>query len=150
MAQTTGAMTGAAGQIWLKVGAGSYVDISGSSQSIDMPTVTRKTGEGYTPGTDYPLTFSGPREAVEVTVNVMYTEVAGEAFLTAEAAFVANSTVQLKWLPLGAVAGADQFETASEGAISQLDYAIVDGSASGPIICKFIVRSSRITRTANP
>lgn len=149
MAQTTGAVTGAAGSISIKVNAGAYVDISGSSQSVDAPSVTRTTGEAYTLDTDYAITTVGKREPVEVTVNVIYTEVAGEAFLTLETAFVANQTVQLKWLPKGSASGADQYETASDSRITSFQYAGVDGSSAGPLMVQFVVRSSIITYTAN-
>lgn len=149
MAQTTGAVTGAAGSISIKVNAGAYVDISGSSQSVDAPTVTRITGEAYTLDTDYAITTVGKREPVEVTVNIVYTETAAEAWLTVQDAFVQNQTVQLKWLPKGSASGADQYETATDSRITSLNYAPIDASSAGPIMCQFVVRSSTITYTAN-
>lgn len=149
MAQTTGAVTGAASTISAKVNAGAYVDISGSTQSIDAPTSTRITGEAYTLEGDIALTTVGKREPVDVTVNVIYTEVAAEAFLTLQDAFVNNQTCQLKWLPKGSASGADQYETASDSRITSLQYAPIDASGAGPIMCSFVVRGSGITYTAN-
>lgn len=149
MAQTTGAVTGAAGSLSIKINAAAYADISGSSQSVDAPTATRITGEAYTLDGDVAITTVGKREPVEVTVNVMYTEIAGEAFLLVQDAFVQNQTVQIKWLPKGSATGADQYETATDGRITSLTYAPLDATSAGPLMVSFTVRSSGITYTAN-
>lgn len=149
MAQTTGAVTGAAASVSVKINAGAYVDISGSSQSIDAVTATRTTGEAYTFDTDYAITTVGKQEPVEVTVNVIYTEVSAEAFLSVQAAYASNYTVQVKWLPKGSASGADQYETAADSRITSITYPPVDASSAGPIICSFTVRSSTLTYTAN-
>jgi len=150
MAQTTGAVTGAASTISVKINAAAtFTDISGSTQSIDAPTSTRITGEAYTLEGDIALTTVGKREPVEVTVNVIYTEVSTEAFLLLQDAFVNNHTCQLKWLPKGTGSGNDDYTTATDSRITSLQYAPIDASGAGPIMCQFVVRSSAITYTAN-
>lgn len=149
MAQTTGAVTGAAASISIKVNAGAYVDISGSSQSVDAVTVSRTTGEAYTLDGDIAITTVGKREPAEVTVNIVYSETAAEAWLTVQDAFANNHTAQLKWLPKGSASGADQYETATDSRITSINYPPVDASSAGPIMCSFTIRTASITYTAN-
>ena len=91
MAQTTTAVNGAAATISIKVASAAYADISGSSQSVDAVTATVVTGEAYTFDGSYAILTTGKFEPVEVKVNIIYTETAAEAFIVAQAAFVAKS-----------------------------------------------------------
>ena len=45
MAQTTASINGAAATVSIKVASGSYVDISGSTQSVDAATATVMNSE---------------------------------------------------------------------------------------------------------
>jgi hypothetical protein len=148
MAQTTGGMTGAAATVAILVSA-AYVDISGSSQSIDVTTATVVTGEAYTFDGNYALTTVGKYEPVEVKVNIIYTETAAEAFQSVRALFEARTATTLKWLPNGVTVGADQYETKSIGYITAMDYPPIDSTSAGPIMVSFTVRAPGITYTAN-
>jgi hypothetical protein len=148
MAQTTGGITGAAATVSIYV-ASAYVDISGSSQSIDVTTATVVTGEAYTFDGNYALTTVGKYEPVEVKVNIIYTETAAEAFQSVRALFEARTATQLKWLPAGATSGADQYETKTIGYITALDYPPIDSTSAGPIMVSFTVRAPGILYTAN-
>jgi hypothetical protein len=148
MAQTTGGMTGAAATVSILVSA-SYVDISGSSQSIDVTTATVVTGEAYTFDGNFALTTVGKYEPVEVKVNIIYTETAAEAFQSVRALFEGRTATTLKWLPNGATVGADQYETKTTGYITAMDYPPIDASSAGPLMVSFTVRAPGITYTAN-
>jgi len=148
MPQTTGAVSGAAATVSIYVSA-AYVDISGSSQSIDVVTASVVTGDAYTFDGNFALTTIGKYEPVEVTVNILYTETAAEAFQSVRALFEARTATQLKWLPLGAASGADQYETKTVGYITSLDYPPIDASSAGPVMVSFTVRAPGITYTAN-
>jgi hypothetical protein len=148
MAQTTGGITGAAATVSIYV-ASAYVDISGSSQSIETTTATVVTGEAYTFDGNFALTTVGKYEPVEVKVNIIYTETAAEAFQSVRALFEARTATQLKWLPAGAASGADQYETKTIGYITALDYPPIDASSAGPLMVSFTVRAPGITYTAN-
>ena len=148
MAQTTGGITGAAATVSIYV-ASAYVDISGSSQSIDVTTATVVTGEAYTFDGNFALTTVGKYEPVEVKVNIIYTETAAEAFQSVRALFEARTATQLKWLPAGAASGADQYETRTIGYITAMDYPPIDASSAGPLMVSFTVRAPGITYTAN-
>jgi hypothetical protein len=148
MAQTTGAYTGAASTVSIYVSA-AYVDISGSSQSIDVTTATVVTGEAYTFDGNFALTTVGKYEPVEVKVNILYTETAAEAFQSVRALFEGRTATQLKWLPGGAASGSDQYETKTIGYITALDYPPIDSTSAGPIMVSFTVRAPGILYTAN-
>jgi hypothetical protein len=148
MPQTTGAVSGAAATVSIYVSA-AYVDISGSSQSIDAVTASVVTGDAYTFDGNFGIITVGKYEPVEVTVNILYTETAAEAFQSVRALFEARTATQLKWLPLGAASGADQYETRTVGYITSMDYPPIDASSAGPVMVSFTVRAPGITYTAN-
>jgi hypothetical protein len=148
MAQTTGAVSGAAATVSIYVSA-AYVDISGSSQSIDAVTASVVTGDAYTFDGNFGIITVGKYEPVEVTVNILYTETAAEAFQSVRALFENRTATQLKWLPLGAASGADQYETKTVGFITSMNYPPIDASSAGPVMVSFTVRAPGITYTAN-
>ena len=148
MAQTTGAVSGAAATVSIYV-TSAYVDISGSSQSIDAVTASVVTGDAYTFDGNFGIITVGKYEPVEVTVNILYTETAAEAFQSVRALFEARTATQLKWLPLGAASGADQYETKTVGYIVSMDYPPIDASSAGPVMVSFTIRAPGITYTAN-
>lgn len=148
MAQTTGAYTGAAATVSIYVSA-AYVDISGSSQSIDVTTATVVTGDAYTFDGNFAITTVGKYEPVEVKVNILYTETAAEAFQSVRALFEGRTATQLKWLPGGAASGSDQYETKTVGYITAMDYPPIDASSAGPVMVSFTVRAPGILYTAN-
>ena len=148
MAQTTGAYTGAYVTVSIYVGS-AYVDISGSSQSIDATTATVVTGEAYTFDGNYALTTIGKFEPVEVKVNILYTETAAEAFQSVRALFEGRTATQVKWLPGGAVSGSDQYETKTVGYVVAMDYPPIDATSAGPVMVSFTVRAPGILYTAN-
>lgn len=145
MPQTTGAVSGAAAAVSLKVAAGSYVDHSGWTQSVDVTTASIVNSEAYTFDGSNAIILMGKEEPVEVTVNFLYTEVALELWEVAEAAFQAQSLVQVKWEPRGAAG--KQCETVAGGYIVSLDYPAVDASSAGPVVCSLTVRAPGITYT---
>ncbi len=146
MAQTTGAITGSAAAVWLKVASGSYVDHSGTAQSVDVATASRVNDSTFTFDGDNPIILLGKEEAVEVTVNFLYTEVALEMWEVAEAAFQAGSAVQVKWEPKGT--SGKQVETMATGYITSIDYPAVDASSAGPVVASITVMAPGITYSA--
>jgi len=148
MAQTTASISGAAATVSIKVAAGSYVDISGSTQSVDAATATVMSSEAYTLDGNYSIVYVGKFEPVEVTVNILYTEtLTTEAYMLVSAAFAAKSAVQIKWGPRGSASGANTIETNATGYITSLDYPAVDASTADPVMASFVVRCPGITYT---
>jgi hypothetical protein len=65
MAQTTGAVTGAATAVNIKIAAGSYTDYSGQAQSVDAVTATRANSTAYTFDGDNAIILLGKEEPVK-------------------------------------------------------------------------------------
>lgn len=143
MAQTTGAITGSAAAVWLKVAAGSYIDYSGQSQSIDAVSASRVNSEAYTFDGNQAIILLGKEEPVEITINFLYTEVAAEIWEIVQAAFLAGSTVQVKYEPKGTTG--KQIESVAGGYITSIDYPAVDASSSGPVVAAITVRAPGLT-----
>jgi hypothetical protein len=147
MAQTTGAMSGAAATIsYQSGGTGTYTDISGSSQSVDVVSLTKMTGEAYTFDGSYAVLTVGKNEPVEVVVNVLYTDTTTEAYQTMLTAFEQGTLISLKWVPGGATAGADTYTT-SAGQITAIDLPAIDASSAGPIMASFTLRCASIAHS---
>lgn len=146
MAQTTGAITGAAAAISLKVASGSYVDYSGQAQSVDEVTATRANSTAYTFDGDNAIILLGKEEPVEVTINFLYTEVALELWEIAEAAYQAGSAVQVKWEPKGS--SGKQIETAATGYITSITFPAVSAEGAGPVVASITVMAPGITYAA--
>ena len=90
----------------------------------------------------------GKYEPVDVTVNILYTEVVTtEPFMLAQAAFDAKDAVQIKWVPKGVASGANTIETAATGYITSIDYPAVDASSADALMVSFTVRCPGITYT---
>lgn len=142
MAQTIGAVTGAATAVSLKVASGSYVDYSGQAQSVDAVTATRATSTAFTFDGDNAIILLGKEEPVEVTVNFLYTEIALELWEVAEAAFQAGSLVQVKWEPKGSTG--KQIETTAGGYITSITYPAVAAEGAGPVLASITVMAPGI------
>ena len=142
MAQTTGAITGAAAKVQIDVNSAGYVDISGSSQSIDAVEFTRLNGSAHTFDGDYAVLTFGKQPPTEITVNILYTEASGEAFLTAVSALKNNHSVKLKWQPNGAAG--KYFETPAGGKISSVSLPGNDASSGEPLMVSFTVMAPGI------
>jgi hypothetical protein len=151
MSQTTGAISGAVATVFIwdaNLGTPAYVNISGASQSIDAVTATVTSGEAYTFTGAHAIITIGKQEPVEVTVNILYTEISTEPFLIVRKMFEEGDATQIKWLPAGSATGADQYETKTVGYITSMDYPPVDASSAGPVMVSFTLRAPGITYTA--
>ena len=146
---TTGQMSGAFGKIEIRTpaGTGTYSDISGSSQAVEVATITRTNGKAYPLDSDYPILTFGKQEGAEVTFMVIYTEAVAEAYQTALTSFEASggNTVDVKWTPGGATAGADTYTIT--GKIISIDYPAFNGDSGDTIMCNFVVAGSTIVHT---
>jgi hypothetical protein len=145
MPQTTGAITGSAAAVSIKIAAGAYVDHSGQAQSVDAATASRVNDSTYTFDGANAIIMLGKEEPVEVTVNFLYTEVALEAWELTYAAFKAGDLVQIKWEPKG-TAG-KQCETMAGGYITSMDFPAVEASSAGPVVASITVMAPGVTYT---
>lgn len=120
MAQVTTATTGNNLKVQIKIGAGAYVDLTGQYESVDMVDAKMIVASVYTPGVTTPLLVPGDYSDCKVKINCIFTETASEAWRLLEGAFVAHSTVQVKWQPNGASGGT--METVAGGYVEIMPY----------------------------
>jgi len=147
MAQTTKAMNGSAFSLSMQTGGtGAYTDISGSSQSIEMPELERFTGEAYTPDSDTGIVVFGKQKPFDVVVNVIYTEDVAESWSLLNAAFIAKTLVSIKWQPAGSTAGNDAYTT-NAARIYKMQLPNGDAATSDVIVCSFTLKCTSITVT---
>jgi len=145
MAQTTAAMTGATATLEINTNNTTFVSIAGSTQSVDVVEFTRLNGSAYTLEGDTAVLTFGRQPPVSVTVNALYTETSGEAFLKAVSAIKNNQFAQLRWKPAGS-AGAS-FTTISGGRISSVSLPGNDASSGEPLMVSFTIMAPGIETT---
>ena len=148
-AQTTAKVSMAAGMVEVGTNGSDWSEISGQAQSIEVPAQVRKSGEAYTFTGDTALVAGGKREPVEVTVKILYTEEAAEAFEIARAEFEADDgdDFYVRWTPSGGAAADFVFSTGA-GELVSFEYPPMDASSGDPILCSFTVKCAAITKSA--
>ena len=146
MAQTTGAMTGAMGKVEVSTDHLTWSDISGSSQSIDAVEFTRLNGSAHTFDGDYAVLTFGKQPPTEVTVNVLYTEVTGEAFLRAVSALKNNTAFYVRWQALTGTAAGTYYRyfTAGTAKVSSVSLPGNDASSGEPLMVSFTVMAGGV------
>lgn len=149
MAQTTGAVAQACGQVEISSDGLSWTDISGNTQSITPGDQTSMSGEAYTLSGDLPIIKGGKREPMESEVVIVYTETDAEAYEQARAVFEASdcgNVFYLRYSPRGGNAD-DERLTSGEGTLISFTYPPLDASTGGPIMAGFTVKHPGFTTT---
>lgn len=113
MEQTTGGMSGRALYVALSQNGTSWTDVSGQIISIKTDGGERATGTIHTAAGDTPIITEGKLDAISVTLEGVYTEITGEAYALASAAYEADTPLYVRWAPKGNATGNKQFTTAA-------------------------------------
>ncbi len=149
MAQTSTNLPQGCGQLEISAGCTvTWVDISGSSTSLDPITQDRLTGEAYTLEGIAPLINGGKMQAFDAVVSFVYTETAGEAWMLIQAAWAAitcDVSFCMRWSPAGGATGDLQF-TITGSVMSGITYPNMNAGEGGPILAGFKVRGATITQ----
>jgi hypothetical protein len=151
MPQTNDAIPLACGLLEIATDANcvGWVDISGSSQTLEEPSQSRITDQAYTLDGDGAIITAGKKEPLELTVQIVYTETAGEAFEVVRASWETSGCrgrACLRWSPGGGDIG-DALYTTDRGYIINFIYPRLDASAGGPIMTGFVLKVSEVTRS---
>jgi hypothetical protein len=91
------AITGNKWTLSVKIGDGAYASIAARNLSFTPPPIGREVGEYYTPDSNYAKGVVGPYTSGDMTISIIYTETASEAWRLLEAAVHDGTSVQLKW-----------------------------------------------------
>lgn len=136
MAQTTTAFNASVAQVFL-FDSPSYVDISGSSQSIDAVTAEIDSSETQTFDGDHPIILMGKFMKTEITVNILYTETANEAFDLVHTLWANKTATKVKWIPSGA--GGVAMESLATGYIKSVNFPAIDASSADAVMASFVL-----------
>jgi hypothetical protein len=154
MAQTTTAMAAVDATVEISVDGTTWVDVSGSANSVEPGSQARMTGDAYTFEGDVAIITSGKREPLDVSVSALYTETAGESFETVRANFEAGTRVYFRYSPQGVGATGRAVYTASNNGttagaviISELDWPEATADNADPVAIAFTVRCPALVRT---
>lgn len=124
-----------------------WVDISGSSQTLGGTDQSRISDQAYTLDGDGAIITAGKKEPMELVVEIVYTETAGEAFELVRAAWETGGCrgrACLRWSPAGGNIG-DFIFTTDRGYLINFIYPPADATAGGPIMVGFTLKASEIT-----
>jgi len=148
MAQTTGQLAGANCLIEVSDDNAAWVDISGSANKVDPGEQTRMVGEDYTFEGDNPIVASTKMETMEITVDIVYTETAGEAFETLRAWWevAGGQDVWMRYSPAGG--NVDDFMfTSGKGKMSGFTYPPPAASEGKPLLCGFKIKVPGLSKS---
>lgn len=153
MAQTTLGMSAVNGKVEYSLNASTWVDISGTANSVTVSGGNRKAGDVYTASGDTAVVTYGKREACEITFRGVYTEAAATPnfFEDVAVVYMSGAGVALRWSPTAYTAtNQKRFTTASTagvaalGIITSWNFPNVDFASGDPITVEFTVRCSTI------
>ena len=147
MAQTTGAMSALDAKIEFSTDGLAWTDISGSSNKVTPSAQTRTTGTTTTFDGDKQIVTVGNKELMEIEVQAVYTEVVGEAYELARAAFETAASAYLRWSPAGGVVGDKQWTT-EKGIITSFTYPPSDATSADPILASFTITAAAVIGSA--
>lgn len=147
MTQTTGAMSPQGMYVGFSTDGSSWTEITGSANSVEVGGGDRAVGTANTFGTTTAIVKYGGKAPIEVTVRGVYSEVANEAFLLAQAAYDADSDVYIRWSPGGGDAG-DYGYTTGAGKIINPPYPAGAADTPDPILFEFTAHVGSVTAAA--
>jgi hypothetical protein len=139
VAQTTGADSGRNGKVEISTDGTAWTDISGVANNLTVSGGARQVGETYTFAGDAAIVTTGKSTPVDITVQMVYTEITGEGFEVARAIWEGTNVLYLRWSPRGGQTGEFVF-TAGPGRMSAFSWPNVDGTTGNPTLAGFTYR----------
>lgn len=148
MAQTTSSIWGGAAYVEISTNGSAWTDISGMSNKVENTNQARRSGESYTFDGDTAIIKAGKREPMEITVQIVYTEGASDAWETVQTQHetAGGGALYLRWAPAGNSAGKYQF-TSAAGIVTDFYYPSVDPETDGPLLSTFTIKVPEITQS---
>jgi hypothetical protein len=149
MAQTTGSITGALGKIEISFDDGAtFVDISGSTSSIDAIEYARANGTKATFQGDFSIVTIGKQIPTMITINCLYTETSSESTALAVGNIKSNTPCDLRWqyADVTAVVGAKylQYITLGKSRIVKAALPEINAESGEPAMLAFTVSAPGI------
>lgn len=145
MAQTTGAMSGAAAYVATSTDGSSWNDISGSANMVEAPEMERISGEEFTHDGDTAIVTYGKLNPVEIGVTLIYTKTAGEGWARARTSLqtAGGARLDLRWAPNGNTSGELQYTTGT-ARVTKLQFPSTDAKNGKPIVVKATFKTASV------
>lgn len=154
MPQTILAMNAVEAVIEISTDGSTWSNISGSANKVEPSPQTADSGSVATFEGQYKIVRAGKYNPVDVTVTILYTESATEAYgLLHGQKNVPGRPLWLRWIP-GSSNGDYRFCTAdglgstAAGRITEFPYPMADAGDATPITMTFKVQATQIVRVA--
>ncbi len=122
-----------------------WTNVSGSVNSVQNTTQTKIVADEYTFDGGAAITQEGKKVPVDLTVRMVFTNVATEAYRLARTAFMdanCDGKLCLRWIPGGNV-GDDGVQTGYMP-VTAFDWPPIDANAGGPVMATFVVHAVEI------
>lgn len=147
MAQTTSARSMRNVVLEVSYMGGTWADISGVANSVEVSGGDRITGEAYTADGDRPIVLFGKLEPLDVEANIVFSDNSTEAWSVLEPHYVAGTNLRLRWTVGGSNTGSYRF-MADTCNITQFGYPGGEVSDGAPILVNLAVKTGQITWAA--
>lgn len=147
MAQTTGGVSFRNATLEYSTDNSAWTDISGVANKIEQARKTRNSGSAHTATGDTPIVTIGKREAQEVDISIVYSEVTTESLAVLDAAHDAATPCYLRWTAKGTATGNFRYTTGA-GYITEIDTPGGEVGAGDPVLVSFKHFSPSVTRAA--
>ena len=122
-----------------------WVNVSGSINSVQNTTQTKPAADEYTFDGGFAITEVGKAQPVDLTVRMVFTNQATEAYRLARTAFMdanCDGKLCLRWIPGGNV-GDDGVQT-NYVPVTAFDWPAIDANAAGPVMATFVLHAPEI------
>lgn len=147
--QSTGAMSPVDVYVAFSADGSTWVDVSGTANSVQVSGGERVTGAAYTFAGDTPILKRGKKGPITITCRAVYDENATNAFQKALTSYdtAGGGDFYVRWSPGGGDAG-DFGYTSSVGTVKSCVYPSADVAASGdPILFEIVVECGTVLKS---
>jgi hypothetical protein len=143
MAQTTTARS--MRNVKLEWGTGgTWYDISGVANSVNVSGGDRITGEAFTADGDRPIVLFGKLNSIDVEAKIVYSVNSTEAWSALEPLYTGGTDLLLRWTPGGDATGNYRFVTDTTN-LTQFGYPGGEVQDGAPIMVDMAVKTGKIT-----
>jgi hypothetical protein len=145
MDQTTGHVTFRNVKVELSTDGSTWIDVSGSSSSIQIKGGERDVMEITPLFADAPVTRTGAPNPIKIAIKSVYTEVATEAREILDTAYAANTPLSLRYSITGGLPGNRRY-IATNARITKPAFPDGDVSEAKPIMAEYEMVADAITK----
>lgn len=146
--QTTGAMSAVDMYVGLSADGTTWVDVSGTANSVQVSGGERVTGAAYTFVGDGPIIKSGKKGPITITARAVYDENSLNFYQKVLTAYdtAGGGACYIRWSPGGGDSG-DFGYSSSVGVVKSCVYPSGDVTSGDPILCEVVIECATVTKS---